>query len=362
MDSPEAHATPESRLHFLDYWRIIRIRKAIILSVFLITTIIAILVTILMRPAFSSTATIEIQPDTVSDVSTFNGGAGNAATYDPYFMETELKTIQGETVLRSVITNLNLDVNWGKKMNPDGHPLKMGDTLDILRRYISLDVDRNTKLIDINVVNEDKDLAARIANAVADSYRQYRFEQYQQRMTAGIEKLEEDYMAEDATIMSMQTNVDYLRGFYNIHDIGGSADMSPTTTVTKEAMQRYSELQIEGEATYMKLESQITELQTIQATNPMMLRDVLPTIQTDAELSELLGKLHDNEQRFVAETNFAGADNPDIVNTRATIAELNREIDARVQGIMVGIATTTKSQKAALDALNQQVEDAEVKM
>ncbi len=358
MDSPEAHATPESRLHFLDYWRIIRIRKAIILSVFLITTIIAILVTILMRPAYSSTATIQIQPDMVSDAPGFNE-LGTSAPYDAYFMETELKTIQGQAVLSDVVKTLHLDEDWGKKMSPDGRPLKMNDAVEILRRYLSLDVERNTKLIDINVMNEDKDLAAHIANAVADSYKQYRFEQYQQRMLTGIQKLDEDYQAEETNIMMMQSNVDNLRDTLAIHDTG--IDTSPSTTINKEQMQHYSELLIEGQATYMKLESQITELQNIQATNPMMLRDVLPTIQTDSELSDLLSKLHDAEQRFVAEKNFAGQGNPDFVNLQATIVELNREIDARVQGIMVGFASNIKSQKAALDALNQQVQNAEDK-
>src|SRR5580692_9762537 len=114
MDSSETHSLPESRLHFLDYWRIIRIRKVIIISIFFITTIIATLVTVMMRPAYSSTAQVRIEPDQVSDISTFNGGPGNYAPYDPYFMETELKVIQGDVVLKKVVGAMNLDVVWGK--------------------------------------------------------------------------------------------------------------------------------------------------------------------------------------------------------------------------------------------------------
>src|SRR5580658_6992529 len=109
MDSSETQSLPESRLHFLDYWRIIRIRKVIIISIFFITTIIATLVTFMMRPAYSSTAVMKIEPDMVSAISTFNGGAGNYAPYDPYFMETELKIIQGDVVLKNVVQTLNLN-------------------------------------------------------------------------------------------------------------------------------------------------------------------------------------------------------------------------------------------------------------
>ena len=41
QSNPAPAPAPESRLHFLDYWRVIRIRKAIIITVFLITAIIA---------------------------------------------------------------------------------------------------------------------------------------------------------------------------------------------------------------------------------------------------------------------------------------------------------------------------------
>ncbi len=359
MDSPETHSAPESRLHFLDYWRIIRIRKAIIIAVFFITTIIATLVTFLMRPAFSSTTTIEIQPDTVSDVPTINSGLGSSAPYDPYFMETELKTMQGQAVLTKVIKAMNLDVVWGKKMNPDGQPLKQSDALSFLKREISLDADRNTKLIDINVMNEDKQMAADIANAVSDAYKDYRFEQYRQRMASGIEKLVEDYQAEETNILVMQANVNDLRDRLKIHDtrMGGDAGYSPT--LTTETMQHYQQLLIEGEATHMKLQNQLSELQSIQTTNPVMLRDVLPTIVSDSSLSDLLGKLHDNEQRFVAETNFAGAENPDYVNTKALIAKLNEQIDARITGIMIAMKSNAESEQAALDALRTRVQDAE---
>src|SRR5580704_11524626 len=114
MDSSDIPSTPESRLHFLDYWRIIRIRKVIIISVFFITTIIATLVTFMMKPAYSSTAQVKIEPDVVSDISTFNGGAGDYAPYDPYFMETELKVIQGDVVLKKVVEGHKLNEQWGK--------------------------------------------------------------------------------------------------------------------------------------------------------------------------------------------------------------------------------------------------------
>ena len=46
---------PETKLHFLDYWRIIRIRKTVILAVFLLVAITTTLVTFVLPESFAST-------------------------------------------------------------------------------------------------------------------------------------------------------------------------------------------------------------------------------------------------------------------------------------------------------------------
>jgi succinoglycan biosynthesis transport protein ExoP len=100
-------------------------------------------------------------------------------------------------------------------------------------------------------------------------------------------------------------------------------------------------------------------LQSLQATNARALRDVLPTISTDTMLSELLSKLRDNEEKYAAETNYIGTQNPDYQATLSMMAELNQEIDDRVNGLMIGLQSRVISEKASLDALDDQVQSAE---
>lgn len=358
MDSPETQTTPESRLHFLDYWRIIRIRKAIIISVFFITTIIATVVTFLMKPAYSSTAQIEIQPDIISDVPTFNGGSGSYAPYDPYFMETELKTIQGEAVLGQVVQDLNLDQQWGKKMSQNGEPLKVADAIELLRKLVNLDADRNTKIIDITVYNEDRDLAASIANDIASAYTAYRKHQHQIQMELGIAKLEEDYTNEEANLYLMQSNLDQLRDELKINDSDPNST-APTPTITAEQLQHLNELLIEGESTYTSLQSQFAAFQAIQATNPTALGDVLITVNPDSMLSDLLSKLHDNEQKIVAETNYFGPTNHDVETDFALNKILKQQIRDRVAGIMIGIETRVNAQGLEVVTLSNNVQSIE---
>ena len=71
MDTTKSYEQPEVKLHFLDYWRIIRIRKTVILAVFLLVVITATLVTFILPESFSATARVIVNRDS-PDVSMMN--------------------------------------------------------------------------------------------------------------------------------------------------------------------------------------------------------------------------------------------------------------------------------------------------
>src|SRR6476659_2474856 len=107
MDPLRVPAPQETKLHFLDYWRIIRIRKTVILAVFLLVVITATLVTFILPQSFQSTAKIKVERDQ-TDVPSFMDGYRNVNGFDPYFIQTEFETIKSEKVLTKVVTGLDL--------------------------------------------------------------------------------------------------------------------------------------------------------------------------------------------------------------------------------------------------------------
>jgi succinoglycan biosynthesis transport protein ExoP len=74
-----------------------------------------------------------------------------------------------------------------------------------------------------------------------------------------------------------------------------------------------------------------------------------------------LTKLHEAEQNFVTLTNDYSPADLHITRIQSLINELNRQIDARVAGIMAGLENQVQSEKAALDALTASVETAKEK-
>jgi capsular exopolysaccharide synthesis family protein len=355
MDSLQNQPQQETRLHFLDYWRIIRIRKAIIITVFLITAIVATAVTFLLPESYASTARIRIEPDSIADIT----GVGSHVTYapyDPYFIQTEFEIIQDRVVLGKVIEALNLNVEWGKKYF-GGETLKTPETMEFLKRRMSLMPVRNTKLIGITVYSEDKNDAARLANAIADAYRSYRLKMREQLTLNGINVLETQFKSEGEQIQIVQTNVDNLRKELSVNDSDPNS-IIPTATLSQEQLRNYNAMCLEGEMSHMKKEKQLTQL---QALSPDKQRDVLPTLVPDSALSDLLNKLHESQQQFVTLTNDYSPADLHITRVQSLIDELNLQIDARVAGIMTSLENQVQSEKAALEALTTSVETAKDK-
>ena len=60
-----------------------------------------------------------------------------AATYDPYFVQTEFETIQSEKVLGKVVDSLNLKQEWGKK-NRGGRERTRTEAIGMLKGKLDL--------------------------------------------------------------------------------------------------------------------------------------------------------------------------------------------------------------------------------
>jgi capsular exopolysaccharide synthesis family protein len=355
MDTLKNSAQPEVRLHFLDYWRVIRIRKAIIITVFLITAIIATAVTFILPESYASTCKIKVEND-VNDAS--GGSAPTAAqmTYDPYFIQTTFEIMQSQLVLSNVINALNLNVEWGKKYF-NGEVLKSTETMEILKNRMSLAPVRNTKLIAITVYSDDAKEAALIANTIAKAYKDYRLETRREMTSKGIEVLEAQFLEESNRIQMTQARIEKLRSELGIS--GAPAEATGyMPTLDADVLQRLNQQKIEDERAYKE---QAVQLEQLKALNKTRLRDVLPGVVSDAELGSMLAKLHEAEQTIARLKIDYTSENLNVARVQTLIDTLNTQIDNRVDGILSSLESQVGSKKAALDALTQSLDAAKEK-
>jgi capsular exopolysaccharide synthesis family protein len=356
MDDFKTSPPPETKLHFLDYWRVIRIRKAIIITVFLITAIIATIVTFILPESYASTCRIKVEND-VTDIPDMNG-TPSYIPFDPYFIQTTFEIMQSELVLSNVIAELHLNTKWGDKYY-GGETLKTTETMDILKRQMLLAPVKNTKLIAITVYSDDKNEAADLANAIARAYKEYRFASRRDLTTNGVAVLQEQVDQQEHDIQTNQEYIESLRSSLHIIDQDPHAD-APTPTIDSQQLQLINQQRIESERIYQEQFVQLQELKSIQATNQEKLADVLPGIVPDSTLNDLVGRLHEARQKWVTLTNDYAVDNPIVARVQSLINELNSEIGDRVAGVMASLETQVNAKKAQIDAMTASVDNAKL--
>jgi len=352
MDQLKTTPPQETKLHFLDYWRIIRIRKTVILAVFLLVVITATLVTFILPQTYASTARIKVERDT-SDIRGLIEIGPYMQPFDPYFIETEFQVIQSELILSNVVQTLNLREDWGKKYQ-GGQTLKTTEALMLLKGRMDLQKVRNTSLIDLKVFSENAEEAARIANAVAETYREYRRDQRRRVTLDAIKVLEERLTEQDRVVQAAQQDVEKLRNELQISEADAMGNAAGPLIET-ETFRRLKGLEIETQAQF---EKQNTLLQKLKGKSPQELRDVLPTATGDPSLNEYLQMLNVAQQNKIQLTKDLSEENPQVVAAKRQIEHLENKVEARCKGIMEGLEVTVASMKQHLDTLQTQVEGA----
>lgn len=353
MDSFKAPAQqPEAKLHFLDYWRIIRIRKTVILLVFLLVVITATLVTFILPESFSSTARIKVQRDQ-ADISGVGANQPYLASYDPYFIQTEFEVIQSEVILGKVIDQLKLNEKWAPKYG-GGERLKTPETMMILKSRMDLKPVRNTSLIEITVFTENPEEAAILANAIAETYRNHRLEDSKQLTMGGIKALEERWMEQEDKVRKAQEEVDRLRLELRIPD-SYAVENAPSPLMTAETLRRIEGLRIESQANYTSMATLVEEVKIL---SPDKQIQALPTAVQDALLTDLLQQLTIADQKLLAVKKDYGMEHPEVQKASTQVDDLRGKIKERVSGIISGLDVKVASMKKGLEDLEKEVEKA----
>jgi autotransporter-associated beta strand protein len=186
---------------------------------------------------FESKARIKVEND-VTDIAGMTGMPASGG-YDPYFIQTTFEIIQSGLVLSNVVDALKLDEVWAKENG--GERLEKKAAIALLKKRLVLNPVNNTKLIEIGARSDNPEEAAKIANAVAEAYRAYRFETRRQLTANGLKTLEEKYAQQQQEIRLAQAEVERLakassgeQADVAIHKPAPNAPIPQPETLTRE--------------------------------------------------------------------------------------------------------------------------------
>jgi len=324
-----------SKLHFLDYWRIIRIRKTVILAVFLLVVITTTAVTLILPESYMSMARIEVQKDS-TDISPLMPGQ-NSTAYDPYFLQTEFEKIRSQWVLIPVIENLKLNDKWSQRFHTE-QKLKTTETYALLRRQVDVQQARNTSLIEVRAYSEDKQEAADIANEIVEVYRLKRLDQKTGASKRGIQSLEQQRAKQTELVIAAEQAVDKWRKELKISDVGEGAY---PMVLEPETVRRIEQDRIRGEQEYIQFHTLYLNLKSKSRSE---LRQMLPTAYRDQALDQLLDNYMKTEQQLAVLQKDYADEHPEVVRATAMLGQLNTQIEERINGVLAGLETLVAPQ------------------
>jgi polysaccharide biosynthesis transport protein len=353
MDTPKPSGAPESKLHFLDYWRIIRIRKTVILAVFLLVVLTTTAVTFILPESYSSMVRIEVGKDN-PDIAPILYGAQAQSNFDPYFIQTEFEKIKSHKVLNDVITDLNLQDEWSKRYGAEGK-LKTSEIYTILFKQIDVRQSRNTSLIEIRVYDENRQKAAEIANKIADVYQRVRMQARLDASSNSIVVLNSKLLIQKQTVDDAQKLVDKLN-----QELGGISDIGDTSasTLGPETVRMFERERISIVARAAVFETLYKELKSKTVDE---LAQTILTAVPDTELTQLLRDMNSAQIAYAKAVQEQGPENIAVRQLSAMLSTVHTQIQARVDGVLSGLQAQVASQNASATTLSNEVQGAKVK-
>ena len=168
-------STNEASLHAIDYWQVLRNRYGIILLTFLLVFLTAAVITRVMPRKYSSTAVVQ--------VNTPGQGFGSkiGLIESRQYFATQFEVISAAKTLKIVANSLDLENKWGREED---------SVIAALKGMVQTKQRIGTDLIEITVLNIDREVAREVAAEVAIAYQNRRNQEEMRRAENQLDALD----------------------------------------------------------------------------------------------------------------------------------------------------------------------------
>ena len=338
----------ETTLHFLDYWRVIRSRKEIVLAVLFLVVITGAAYTFTLPKIYAAQSRIEVNNDSV-DIDPFSQvPMGGTRGYDPYFLRTQFEIIQSKPILYEVINRLNLQEVWGKKTEK----IPKEVAFKILRSSLEVSQYRDTSLISLTAKREDPKEAARIANELADVYRDARLDLKYKEMTRAMDALSRELEKQQEKVDLAAQRVEQLRQDLDITVLPGSYLGQSENSVEKLRLQ-----QLEGDRIAARVEMLVAKAryEQLEAMSDEDLQTASSYLTQDPFMEAMRAQIRDYDVALTSLLENYGPNYPEVKQTQASRDELMVKLQRALAGIKKGTQAQYIVAKSKFEALEEEL-------
>jgi capsular exopolysaccharide synthesis family protein len=334
----------ESTLHFLDYWRVIRSRKEIVLAVLFLVVITGTAYTFTLPKIYASQARIEVNTDRL-DIDPFSPMGGTGMGYDPYFLRTQYEIIQSKPILYEVVNRLNLQEVWGR----NGEDIPKETAYKILRSSLDVSQFRDTNLIALTVRRQNPKEAMRIANELADVYRDARLELKRKEMTRALDALRRELETQQAKVDAAEQRVEEIREEFNITVMSEGANA--------ESVEKMRLQQLEGDRIASRVEMlvQKARYEQLEAMSNEDLLTASAYLASDPFVESMRTEIKNYDIQLTSLSENYGENHPEVKQVVAARDELMVKLAQALDGIKKGVRAQYIVSKSKFDALEEEL-------
>jgi len=345
-----AEESQTTALHFLDYWRVIRDRKEVILAVALLTIVTGTAYTLMMPKKFTATTQLEVREDAM-DVDPFYERQANRMGYNPFFLMTQEKIMKSRPVLTEVIRNLNLQKVWGAELNEDKSPVAPELALQILARSLRVEQDRDTTLMNVSAVSEDPKRAAEIANEGANVYRERRLFAKRREIQHAIDAMSNEVRKQQERVEEAEAELERIRQERGIALIG-RGQMGIRVEATRLNM-------LENERSSARVEMLVRKarMDQLEGLEGDKLMDAAAYIVQDPTLLSIRQQFIDSQVslQLMLKNGVVGENHPDVLRLKGAVDELQRQLDSALAGLKAGVKADYEVARQKFEALDEEL-------
>ncbi|MGD9874792.1 MAG: GumC family protein [Kiritimatiellia bacterium] len=338
----------EAQLHFLDYWRVIRSRKEVILAVTLLVVLTGTGVTFMLPKKYAATARILVRQD-ATDIDVFERQLNSA--YNPFFLRTQYEIIRSKPILNEVIRNLNLEEIWGKRFTDGERALSREETYEVLNGSISVAQARDTSLIEISVYSTDAQESARIANEVANVYRDHRLQAKRREIKSAIDALQNEMKKQQDKVDEVENRVETIR-----EELGVSV-IDRGVSVDKIRLSQLEADRLAANVDRVVRKARYEQLINLEGED---LLNASAYIVNDPALSRIRSDLVNTEVNLKLALETYGANHPEVKRLVAGRDELKQQLKNALAGLKKGLEADYAVAREKYEALEMALGEARV--
>jgi polysaccharide biosynthesis transport protein len=343
----------EVKLHFLDYWRVIRIRWVLVLLAFLLVVITAAIFTYFQPREYKADVFVEVK-STAENPRIF-GQDPNQLIHDPQLAPTVYQVIQRTGILYPVIEQLQLQDKWAR----DGRRPSREIAYQILRNKLVVDEVRNTDLLQISVYDPSPQLAADIANKIVSVYQDRRVEEEKEVLNRAVTVMNEEVGKQQKRVEESSAEMARIRDEEHIVDLNPEGMEDTQAPVNNMVVRQETEVN-DAEAKIATLSSKLAQVENLKGDDLMQM---LPTLDIqDQTLQKNLINYHETvAQEALLLNSGLGENHPKVKSLRAAKEVYTRQLEQQVENVRQAIEKNLKTAQGARDELRKRLDQINAK-